>query len=146
MEDFMGLHRDINLLEPGFRALVNNFLDDLEKRGIDYRVVETLRDVSVQNAYYAQGREPLVSVNRKRANEGLWLITEKENKNPITWTLQSKHLLGKAIDLAPVMDGKIWWNAPFTIWEQLGAIGESHGLGWGGRWKNRLDCPHYEAL
>lgn len=64
---------------------------------------------------------------------------------PISWTLKTKHIDGLAIDIAPMRDGKIWWDAPTIVWMRMGAIGESCGLVWGGRWKETPDMPHYEA-
>ncbi len=65
-------------------------------------------------------------------------------KHGVSWTLHSKHLTGDAIDIAPseVLLLKNW--APLhPHWERLGEIGESLGLEWGGRWKQR-DCPHFQ--
>jgi peptidoglycan L-alanyl-D-glutamate endopeptidase CwlK len=68
----------------------------------------------------------------------------------VSWTEKSLHLpqpdCGKshAIDIAPrhLMALKNW--APeHPDWEKLGALGESLGFDWGGRWKQR-DCPHFE--
>ena len=71
-------------------------------------VNETLRSQEVQNAYYAQGREPLDNTNAKRKIAGLPPITDAENKNMITWTLKSKHSSGKAMDLYPIdKNGKV---------------------------------------
>lgn len=139
------LHRDINLLQPQFKQQVQAILTRLDQLGIKYIISETLRDIEVQKAYYAQGSEPLATVNRLRKIAGLWNITEEENKKKITWTMKSKHLEGLAIDIVPMKDGTFWWTAPHEKWEEIGKIAEEFGLAWGGRWKSK-DCPHIESM
>lgn len=56
----------------------------------------------------------------------------------------SFHQYGLAFDWVPLTpDGKAWWDAPLSVWEQVGRLGESLGLTWGGRWKTP-DKPHFE--
>ena len=68
----------------------------------------------------------------------------------VSWTTHSKHLDGDAMDIVPyelytlVPGGdKLAWNAPSTLWDRLGLIGERLGLRWGGRWHQR-DYGHFE--
>ena len=142
----MGLMTNIALLKPDFREKVKLMLKEFDDLGFKYIINETLRSVDVQRAYYAQGREPLVRVNRLRNVAGLWEITEEENKKQVTWTMASKHILGLAIDIVPVnpKTGKAWWTAPQTIWDVIGTVAKKYGLKWGGDWKNP-DSPHIEA-
>jgi peptidoglycan L-alanyl-D-glutamate endopeptidase CwlK len=143
----MGINRNINALKPKLAKRATIFCEEMKKQGIDYFVVETLRTQDIQNAYYAQGRKPLDAVNELRKNAGLYLLTENENKNTVTQTLKSNHADGNAIDIAPMKDGKIWWNAPQDVWERMGKIGEACGLDWcaGGEGKAwHWDNPHYE--
>lgn len=139
----MALVRSIRALHPLMVPKTEQFLRILKAHDLGYIIVETYRSKLVQEAYYAQGREPLSRVNELRKLAGLWEISAAENAKKITWTLQSKHLQGYAIDLAPMRDGRILWQAPFDLWERYGCYGELAGLSWGGRWKER-DLPHYE--
>ena len=146
----------IELLEPTTREKVKKMLHFLDAEKISYKVIETLRTDAVQQAYYAQGRQPLYTVNALRKEAGLWMIDEATNKNKITWTLKSKHIDGKAIDIVPVKDGKIPWNINSQdvadLYIRIGKIGESVGLEWGGRWTpiNKYgigkDAPHFESV
>lgn len=142
--------KDLDALEPGIRDKARAFTAALRAAGIAHAVIETRRSLAVQSAYYAQGREPLISVNALRAATGLWAITDAENRNTITRTMRSKHLEGKAFDLVPLdQKGRAWWSAPPDVWLTIGELGESFGLTWGGRWgaaegKLGWDCPHYE--
>ena len=36
------------------------------------------------------------------------------------------------------------WDAPEAVWARIGAIGQSHGLEWGGAWHDKHDLPHFE--
>jgi hypothetical protein len=58
----------------------------------------------------------------------------------ITRVIQSKHLKGRAIDVAFKKGDPYGWEHP---WELLGAIGNALGLRWGGEWKSK-DSTHFE--
>ena len=89
--------------------------------GIDYILTCTLRTQAEQEELYAQGR------------------TKPGAK--VTWTLASKHIEGKAFDIAVMKNGKITWDE--REYEQAGIIGEEAGLEWGGRFKTP-DRPHFQ--
>jgi peptidoglycan L-alanyl-D-glutamate endopeptidase CwlK len=146
----------IELLAPTTREKVEKMVHFLDSEKIPYRIIETLRTAATQTAYYAQGREPLESVNAKRKAAGLQPLIESDNKYKITWTLKSNHLSGHAIDIVPMVDGKVPWNINTdkiaSAYKRLGEIGESVGLSWGGRWKPLdkfgigKDAPHFEEV
>jgi peptidoglycan L-alanyl-D-glutamate endopeptidase CwlK len=57
---------------------------------------------------------------------------------------KSQHQWGLAVDVVPVdSQGNLWWNAPVSVWNPLGEIGEMHGLRWGGRF-TPPDRGHFE--
>ena len=100
-------------------------------------VVEGLRTRERQAELYAQGRT-------------------KPGKK-VTWTLHSKHLEGKAVDLAPLINGAIDW-ADLSKFDQIAKamqdaakeVGVS--VRWGGDWdmdgqpreRGESDSPHFE--
>lgn len=140
-------------LAPKFRVRVEAALDamaqdaELKRLGVQkIIVVEGLRTLATQIAYYCRGRmKNSADVKAIFNAAGLWALTDKEAVTPSTWTLKSRHLEGKAVDLAPSRDGKtIWWDAPEAVWARMGAIGQSHGLVWGGAWQDKHDLPHFE--
>ena len=108
-------------------------------------VVETKRDLATQMAYYSRGRMETKDVKRMYAAAGLYEPTDIECRTINTTTLNSVHLTGRAIDICPVKDGKLWWNAPQYVWEAIGQKGEELGFQWGGRWKDFPDSPHFQA-
>jgi len=125
-------------------ALMNEDVD-LKFMGVEkIAISETKRNLSTQMAYYSRSRMGVEDVKKMYKAAGLYTPSDYECKTANTWTLDSKHIRGLAIDLVPVKDGKFWWSAPTNVWERMGKIGESQGLLWGGRWKNK-DTPHFEV-
>ena len=104
---------------PFARAFVQR-MNDL---GIPFVITETLRTLDRQKQLYAQGRTTPGQI--------------------VTWTMQSKHLQGKAFDICIMKDGKMDWNTGNPDWQHAGEIGEGVGLEWGGRWKHP-DYPHFQ--
>ncbi len=100
-------------------------------------VVEGLRTKQRQAELYAQGR------------------TKPGPK--VTWTLESKHIDGRAVDLAPMANGAIDWKdvkkfdqiaqAMFAAAKELGV-----SIRWGADWdadgvpreRGESDSPHFE--
>lgn len=139
------MSRSIDDLSDKMKPIAKRFVDALVEAGIPHAVIETLRTSAVQIAYYAQGREPLEEINAKRRIANLPDIKADESKRKVTWTLNSRHLNGDAMDVVPLTArGSIWWTAPDDVWERIGEIGESVGLEWGGRWKPNVDRPHFQ--
>lgn len=138
-------------LDPWFRGKVLQAIDYMEKdaelRNLGIKgiiVTEGKRTLLTQVAYYCRGRMKVPDVKAVFEAVGLWKLSDKEAETPNTWTLKSKHLDGLAVDLYPSLDGKnIWYSAPDAVWDRIGLIGESFGLEWGGRWKEK-DRPHFQ--
>ena len=65
-----------------------------------------------------------------------------------TKTLNSRHLTGHAVDLAPLVKGQVRWDWP--LFHQLAPVMKdaAHELGvlleWGGDWPRFPDGPHFE--
>jgi len=140
-----GLVRDVEALEPRTRYMVKCALEKIKAAGLSVYISETHRSVLTQKAYFAQGRESTAAVNAKRRDAGLWAISEGENRKVVTWTLDSRHLIGQAIDVVPALgNGQPRWNAPRADYEALAAYFKAEGLEWGGDWKGKEDLPHYQ--
>jgi len=145
------LHNQIDLLADSIRDKSRDALlemnSDMELKGqgvVSVVVNESRRDLTTQMAYFCRGRMPAVEdVRAMYRAAGLGPINAADTKKAITWTLDSKHLRGEAVDFVPVRAGVVWWGAPVAVWDRMGVIGEAAGLKWGGRWKQR-DCPHFE--
>lgn len=104
------MSRALNDLSPRFKPKAFEFLARCVEAGVAVMVVDTLRTPEEQAANVAKG---------------------------VSWTLNSKHLTGDAIDVCPfetfALHGpdKLQWDANDPVWGKLGAIGELVGLKWG---------------
>jgi hypothetical protein len=139
----MPLHREIELLIPEMQKIVLVLLKRLDELKLPYYVNETLRDLAVQQSYYSQGRKPLQEVNDLRQKAGLRLISAPENKNIITWTLNSKHLEGKAIDIVGLVNKQPSWNMNDSFWKTIADEAVKLGLQAGYYW-TPPDKPHLQ--
>lgn len=106
--------------------------------GLKFIVVEGLRTAARQDQLYAQGRTAPGPI--------------------VTWTKQSKHLDGLAVDLAPLAaDGSIDWKNTKAFDAIARAMREaadalSYRIRWGADWnqngvareKGETDSPHFE--
>lgn len=106
------------------------FIDLCDEAGIDILVTSTYRDSESQAALYAQGR----------SKPG----PRKTNAKPG----QSFHNWQVAFDVVPLRNGKPVWStkgADGQLWQKIGAIGESVGLEWSGRWTGRMvEFAHFQ--
>lgn len=108
--------RKVEDLQPYVRYLCKRLIEECKKQGIDILITNTLRDQEQQTVYFKKGT-------------GSRLI--------------GSHGFGLAFDVVPLKDGKAVWSNK-ALWAQVGAIGKSLSLEWGGDWKHRLDCPHFQ--
>jgi peptidoglycan L-alanyl-D-glutamate endopeptidase CwlK len=141
----------IALLAPKARQRFTTMCETLDHSLDDdaYIIFEGVRTEKVQAAYFAQGREPLETVNRARKDAGLYLLTSEKQNYKITWTLKSKHLEGLAMDILPAkLNGEPTWDLAHyrRQFELIRDAGRSAGLVCGADWPEaQRDWPHYEV-
>lgn len=88
---------------------------------LDFTVLEGLRTVERQKQLFAQ---------------------------KATKTMNSRHLTGHAVDIAPMIGGKISWDWP--LYNRLAkivkaaAVAENVAVTWGGDFRTFKDGPHWE--
>lgn len=93
----------------------------LELSHIDFTILEGLRTLERQHELFAQGAST---------------------------TMNSRHLTGHAVDVAPIIDGAITWHWPH--YHELAAIVKQAAidcgvkLEWGGDWQSFQDGPHWQ--
>lgn len=65
-----------------------------------------------------------------------------------TQTLNSKHITGRAVDLAAVVDGEVRWDWPlyYKLADAMKQAAKECGVAitWGGDWRTFKDGPHFE--
>lgn len=148
--------RKIEDLIPELQALYYRFQQKMIEAGLTFSVTCTLRSQDEQIALYSQGRDSIETVHQRRKEASLPPITEEQNKK-VTWTLKSKHIEGKAFDIVLLKNNQPIWDIKVNVnkneipdYQEAGLIGESVGLKWGGRFKNKAtnkptpDYPHFE--
>lgn len=63
-------------------------------------------------------------------------------------TMNSRHLTGHAVDLAPIIGGKLRWDGPLfpPIATAMLMAAKEFGvvLEWGGHWTSFVDMPHFQ--
>jgi peptidoglycan L-alanyl-D-glutamate endopeptidase CwlK len=63
-------------------------------------------------------------------------------------TMNSRHLTGKAVDIAVFIDGKVTWELKYyrVVADHIKAVAvlSDVPLVWGGDWKSFIDGPHFE--
>lgn len=113
-------------VHPALAARVRQMSAALDRRGVQIRVTSGLRTFAEQDALYAQGRTvPGRIVTQARSG-------------------QSNHNYGLAVDIAPVVNGRMDWSVPDATWQIIGEEGRRAGLNWGGDWQGFVDRPHFE--
>ena len=112
-------------VQPKFESFIRAAKYMAHESGYDVKAISGLRTWDEQDALYAKGRTtPGPKVTNAKAGF-------------------SNHNFGLAIDIGVFSkDGKKY-HGEHPLYPELGPLGESLGLEWGGRWKFR-DEPHYQ--
>jgi len=93
----------------------------IRKSDLDFAVLEGRRTIDRQRQLFGQGA---------------------------TKTMNSRHLTGHAVDLAPVINGDVSWDWPLyhrlakTVKAAAAELGVP--ITWGGDWRTFKDGPHWE--
>lgn len=118
--------RDLNDLLPHVKTLAEAFLHGCEKAGHPVLIYCTYRSNEEQDEMYKIGRtKPGKIVTNARGG-------------------QSAHNTREAFDFVPMIGGKPQWNDG-ALYAKCGAIAESVGLTWSGRWSGKLkETAHCE--
>ena len=122
-------------VHPKLKAKVGQILAGMAAMGYPMLVTDGVRTDAEQAALYAQGRTAPGKI-----------VTNADGV-----THRSRHQLhadgcGHAVDCCFLdASGKPTWDEGYP-WATYGAIAESFGLNWGGRWRNPVDKPHIELL
>ena len=131
------IQTSLDLLAEPFRGQIRGLLAEAMERRVYFVVTETLRTYERQQFLFEDGK---------------------------TRTLRGNHLIGKAVDVAPVklydlnpeLVGKVRElglseeDKKLPAWAVLGELAEKHGVGWGGsrkgKWADYEDFPHLEYI
>jgi len=115
--------RDMKRLEGVDEKLIQVVKRASEISSYNFMVVEGLRTLETQKKYVAQGKSQ---------------------------TMNSRHLIGQAVDLAPVENGTIDWNNSKGQFDAVAKAMKQAAkelnveIEYGGDWKSFVDKPHFQ--
>lgn len=113
-------------LTPDTRRVAERFIDLAKARNIEVKVVSTLRTCDDQNAIYAQGRTAPGSVVTMASGCSSW------------------HTWGRAFDVLIQDEIGLVTDGADHRYDELGDIGKSLGMIWGGDFSWGRDAGHFE--
>ena len=117
-------------------ALSNRDLSRLQ--GVNPAIVRVLKRAAQDGCPQFAVIEGLRTIARQRE-----LVARGASK-----TMRSRHIHGFAVDIAPVIAGKISWDwpafYPLAAAIKSAAAAEGVTLTWGGDWRTFKDGPHWE--
>lgn len=107
-------------------------------KGVDPRLV------SVVELAYTYSTVPFIVTEGMRTIERQKVLFDRGASK----TMNSKHLRGKAIDVAPLVDGEVRWDWPLfhpvANAMKKAALELKVPIQWGGDWRTFKDGPHFE--
>lgn len=118
---------------------------------VDFSVTQGRRTLDEQRRLYGKGR---TAAQCKRM--GVPSSYARPNENRVTWIRpeNGNHLSGRAIDVAPFVNGRLEWdnNGKLGLWPKIAVAFKlaAQELGvsieWGGDWDGTKDRPHFELV
>lgn len=132
----------LSTVHPDMQRVVKRAITLTE---VDFMVVQGRRTYDEQARLYGKGR----TAAQMRAM-GLPAAYAQPNVPKVTWTMNSNHMSGRAVDLAAWVNGGISWDTNRGYYEAISvamkkaAMIECVLIEWGGDWRSTKDLPHYE--
>ena len=113
--------RSLSRLDGLHPCLVKVMLQAIKLTEVDFTILQGLRSIEEQKELVAKGAST---------------------------TLNSRHLTGHAVDVAPFINGKVSWHWPhyhdLASYIKKSAILCDVNLDWGGDWLTFPDGPHWQ--
>lgn len=138
--------RVLSTVDPRMQEIVKRAITLSE---VDFGVTQGKRTRDEQMRLYGKGR-----TRQAMINAGLNPDYAKPNESRVTWTMNSNHLSGKAVDLVPYVNGKLEWDnsGSLGLWPKIAkamkqaAEDLGYKMVWGGDWVKTVDRPHFELV
>ena len=126
--------RDLKDLSPDMQAMARKHIAACAQQQIDLLIYCTYRSPKEQDELYACGR---TGIGAKVTNCRGGQSKHNNEKDGKPWAL--------AYDCVPLKGGKPQWSDS-ALYARVGALGESVGLVWAGRWTGSLrETAHFES-
>lgn len=106
--------------------------------GVHPKLVNLMKEAIKESPYDFMVTEGIRTIERQKE-----LVRQGKSK-----TLKSYHLVGKAVDIALIVDGQVNWD--FALYRQVAnhikkiAREQNIKITWGGDWKTFKDGPHFQ--
>ncbi len=113
--------RSLQRLEGVHPDLVRVMKLAISRSPVDFTIIEGMRTLATQKKYFAAGA---------------------------TRTMNSRHLTGHAVDIAPYIGGTVRWDWP--LYHKIAPVVKAAAaelevpITWGGDWARFRDGPHFE--
>jgi len=102
-------NKSLDSLEPYVKERVERLLKAMKARGFDPIIFEARRSLERQKWLYGIGR------------------THQTRRRPVTWTMHSRHIVGKAVDV--ISKSRLWdWPEFFAALKREAAVVGLHTL------------------
>lgn len=106
--------------------------------GVHPKLVKLMKEAIKNSPYDFMITEGLRTLERQKE-----LVKQGKSK-----TLKSYHIVGKAVDIALIVDGVVNWEYPLyrEVAKHIKKIAREQEIKitWGGDWKNFKDGPHFQ--
>jgi hypothetical protein len=149
------MSRDLEDLEPGFKDLVKEVIEDCADHGFRLVPYSTLRPAEEQAKLWRQGRSTgeIQAEIQRLASQGAPRLSQLlEDVGPqygdrVTGALpgESWHQYGKACDCYVEEDGEAIWDANHPGYRIYAHFAALRGLTAGFYWEKFQDAPHIQA-
>lgn len=136
----------LSTVDPRLQAVVKRAI---QISTVDFTVTQGNRTRDEQARLYGQGRTAA-----QMSAKGLNPSYARPNERQVTWTMNSNHIGGRAVDVAPYVNGGINWdeNGKLGYWPKIAAAMRQAArelktpIKWGGDWEGTPDRPHFELV
>lgn len=137
--------RSLRVLATVDKRMQDVALRALHLSNVDFVVTDGGRTLDEQKRLFGKGRTVAECLRN-----GVPAAYAQPKERKVTWTItRSNHLGGRAIDVAPYVNGKVDYEAPGAYKEisrafKAAAKELNIPISWGGDWTTSVDRPHFE--
>lgn len=132
----MNPDRDISKLEEPFQSNVKQWLDECNNYKLDIFVTEAVRTLETQKILFGYGR-----TKEELRNTFVPESYSNLHEPVVTWTLNSLHIKGLAVDIA--FRGNDLYPADINKWKDVASLAKRYSIDWGyDLWGK--DKPHFQ--
>lgn len=130
----MSMDKILAQLLPELADLARRHMAMCENRGLSIAFTSGWRSPEEQTKLYGKGRAQI---------DGVWHVLNPHSVVTNALPVSAPHCRGAAYDVVPIVNEKAVYDR-LDLFADIGRMGESLGLVWGGSWPKFKDMPHFE--